>query len=322
MGSERQRDARICEESTMARIIVDEDVGPDTELWDLFRREVVEEGDEYLFIKDVHPGIPDVEIMDKLLQKGDILLTGDVVLHARATLAGFRAYTLDGKRLTAERLPSVRKLKPLPQSVYKELVPSYREPLHPYYERLGFSLTEKRVKRYRTARRRINSHFGSHAAISECSVTVGTYRRGDRTLMGQSMRLAGNSGVKGQRVSETYCEFRSSDDDSTAIVLMHAVRDVYLLRVEHVTTSLFVIPDECLHLAHQMMDRQTAYDSPFHETARLLLHGLADVTIHPCVKGRFHDEMQSKLFGLSHKRTNEIVSLDHAKIAQDIMDVN
>ena len=60
-------------------------------------------------------------------------------------------------------------------------------------DRLKSGLTEKQLKRYRVARRRIRSHFGSAGAISQVAVTVGsrTTRRG--FLCGFVFQVAGNS---------------------------------------------------------------------------------------------------------------------------------
>ncbi|MDA1052495.1 MAG: hypothetical protein O3C40_18720 [Planctomycetota bacterium] len=48
----------------------------------------------YVFLSESHPGIPDVEILDKLLHPGTVLLTGDCVLHERAIQQGIRSHTL------------------------------------------------------------------------------------------------------------------------------------------------------------------------------------------------------------------------------------
>lgn len=304
----------------MARIIVDENVYGTT-AWELFQRRVGRECDEFVFIAKEHPGIPDVEILDKLLQAGDVLLTLDVVLHARALKSGVRAYTVNERgELTHKRLPSVGKLKPLPKSVHKELLADYRQPSHPLYSKLSAALSDKQRKRYRTLRRRINSHFGCQAAISQCSVTIGAQPLRNTTLAGHNVYLSGNSGVKGQRARESYCRFQHADGDRAAGLLLYALREVYLLRIHHVAIDLFVIPDECVQLARQMLERRTEYDCPVHEAARLLLDGLAKVSIHPCVKGRFYDAMQSKLRNLSQTRSNEITSYDCRNVAKQIVD--
>ena len=71
---------------------------------------------KYVFLSQSHRGIPDVEILDKLLQPGVILLTGDCVLHMRALEAGCRSYTWYNEQgqLTRGRLPHVQTKKSLP----------------------------------------------------------------------------------------------------------------------------------------------------------------------------------------------------------------
>src|SRR5690606_4351215 len=131
---------------------------------------------EFLFISQSHRSIPDVEILDKLLQPDTVLLTADRVLHMRALERGFRSYTLDERRrLTSGRLAGMRLTKPLPSSVHSALQADYRSPpVHDLTRRLKSSFSERQFKRYRTTRRRIRSHFGSAAAISQVSVTVGS----------------------------------------------------------------------------------------------------------------------------------------------------
>lgn len=106
--------------------------------------------------------------------------------------------------------------------------------------RLKRGLTEKQFKRYRTARRRIRSHFGSEAAISQVSVTVGSKLSERGLLCGFVLSVAGNSGVKGLRASEGYCRPAKGVTD-TACSIIHVLRDQYLLQLEQVRTELFVI---------------------------------------------------------------------------------
>ncbi len=71
----------------LCKVIVDENVGPGSPVWEQFQRLFGETPVDYLYLKDVHRGIPDVEILDKLLSAENILLTGDCVLHRPAIYA-------------------------------------------------------------------------------------------------------------------------------------------------------------------------------------------------------------------------------------------
>ena len=90
------------------RVIVDECVGRNSALWCEFQRVLGDQPWDYVFLSEAHPGIPDVEILDKLLTPGTLLLTNDCVLHQRATRQGIRSYTLNQQgNLTRQRQPGV-----------------------------------------------------------------------------------------------------------------------------------------------------------------------------------------------------------------------
>jgi hypothetical protein len=73
------------------RVIVDESVGPDSELMAQFRDRLGGRQVVFVFLSREHPGIPDIEILDKLLDRRSILLTQDRVLHNLAIGRGFRS---------------------------------------------------------------------------------------------------------------------------------------------------------------------------------------------------------------------------------------
>jgi hypothetical protein len=200
-------DERTIREIRMQRkVVVDENAGPGSPVWEQFQRTLGDLSSDYLSITDKYPGIPDVEILDKLLSADTILLTGDRVLHCQAIERGFRSYTLNEQgQLTRRRLAGVV-LSPLPQSVHRELHSDYRyQSTSDLPQRLKAELTEKQLKGYRTARRRIRSHFGSADAISQVSVTIGSKQTERGLLCGFVLQVAGHSGVAGLRASEGYC---------------------------------------------------------------------------------------------------------------------
>ena len=299
------------------RVIVDENVGRKTALWQEFQRVLGDQPWAYVFLSEAHPGIPDVEILDKVLQPGTVLLTGDFVLHERAIQQGFRSYTLDQQgQLTRQRQSRVTISTSLAQSVYTDLKDDYRHKAdHEITDRLKSGLTEKQLKRYRVARRRIRSHFGSAGAISQVAVTVGsrTTRRG--FLCGFVFQVAGNSGQKGLRASEGYC-LPMSGDANAACPMIHALRDLYLLQLEKVRTEVFVIPAESLELSRRLLDSEAGETTEsLVGSLNRLLQAVSCLTLHPCVKGRFFDSMQRKLEQLDRTGSNEVTRVDFAQLA-------
>ena len=74
------------------RVIVDECIGPATAAVAELRRQSDVARAEFVFLAVEHPGIPDAEILDKLLNPRSVLLTGDRVLHNLALGRGFRSF--------------------------------------------------------------------------------------------------------------------------------------------------------------------------------------------------------------------------------------
>jgi len=58
------------------RVIVDEGVSQTSPLWQQFQTWLGTDSAEGLWLADVYPSIPDVEILDKLLTPDNVLLTG------------------------------------------------------------------------------------------------------------------------------------------------------------------------------------------------------------------------------------------------------
>ena len=297
------------------RVIVDEDAGLGTKVWEEFSR-VWTRGDHeaaYVFLKDAHPGIPDVEILDKLLTPHTILVTGDRVLHMRALERGFRSYTLNERgQLTRRPLRGVR-VSELPASAHRHLQDDYRHrPATDLSHTLKAGLSDKQFQRYRTARRRIRSYFGSAAAIGHASVTIGSKLAGQGLLCGFVLRLAGTSGVAGLRATEGYCRPANGRTDPACAVI-HALREQYLLQLEQVPTELFIVSPPALKLCRGLLGGDASAE-PLHRLLRDVLAGISRLTLRPCTKGPFFDAMNKKLDQLDRSHSNEITAIDFAEL--------
>lgn len=300
------------------RVIVDEGIGPNMATWDQFQRILGERPAEYLFLAEAHPGIPDVEILDKLLGPETVLLTRDCVLHMRTLARGFRSYTLNEHgQLTRRPLPGVRPPEPA-RSVHSELQDDYRyRPANDLPSRLKAGLSDKQFKRYRTARRRIRSHFGSAAAMGQVALTVGAQGTSRGVLCGFVLHVAGSSSVSGLRASEGYCLPADGISDPACAVL-HALRDQFLLQLDQVTTQLFVIPPTVRDLCQRLLE-PPAPAVPLHQALGKLLQGVGGLTVHPCLKGRFFDAMTRKLEQLRKGSSNEVTTIDFAQITAKLL---
>jgi|APSaa5957512622_1039677.scaffolds.fasta_scaffold06062_2 hypothetical protein len=133
------------------RVVVDAGVGRDSALLHQASSWLGERIGEMFWLDDAHHGIPDVEILDKVLGNDTVLVTRDCVLHNRAHKQGFLSLTLDRQgRLTQRLLPGIRLPKQEAASTAAELRADYvREP-SPITLKLRQGLSEKQLKKRRT----------------------------------------------------------------------------------------------------------------------------------------------------------------------------
>src|SRR5437764_451149 len=108
------------------QIIVDEGSHPLVEQFRKFANP--DPAAEWILIAEKHSGIPDAEILSRLLNHHTILLTCDRVLHNQACRLGYRSYTRDEKgQLRRHELRQFPTPAPLPVP-NRELQSDYSHP--------------------------------------------------------------------------------------------------------------------------------------------------------------------------------------------------
>jgi hypothetical protein len=304
-------------------VLIDESVGPEDPLWLAYVQWAKARPIDAQWVAQTHPGMPDTEIVHKLLRPGLALITKDRILHNQVIQRGLRSWTLNEKGdLTSKPLSGVP-TPALPSSVIKGVKEAYMTvPEDPVTSALKSGLSERHAKGYRTARRRIRGHFGSAEAIDQASLTIGARLHGRQCVVGYALRLSGTSGVPGLRASEGYCSapLEPHGQPHPAAAVIFALRDLYLLHLTQARTELYFLSPESLALCQSLLPHAGPMaDDPMAEALRQMLLGLRRVTFSPCVKGRFFDEMSQKLTALTRTKSNEVVSLDLARVAQQIV---
>ncbi len=301
------------------RVIVDENVGTDSLLWLAFQQQLGGRFTDFVFLKEVHPGIPDVEIIDKVLTQTSVLLTGDCALHQKAIAAGFRSYTLNEHGdLTKKRLRGIRPPKSNPHSVHLELKADYRYQETIVGRCLKATLTDRGFKRLRTARRRSRSHFGSADAIGEVSATIGSISTRKGLLCGYVHRIAGNSGVKGLRANEGYCVATDSSENA-ALPLIFALRQLFLLQLDQTRVKVFILSPTMRQLANTLMNSSEPPTSPTHCVLQQMMNSLKHIEVYPCVKGPFFDELDQKFKRLEKRWGNEVKTIDFDVLTNQVV---
>src|ERR1700674_3124673 len=226
------------------RVVVDECVGQESPLVRQLRQRLGERPVKLVFLATEHPGIPDIEILDKLLDVRSVLLTQDRVLHNLAIGRGFQSFVhtpesgLTDRRLVHVSAPD--KHLPVASGALRD---SYQHQSNPEARAIteclyGF-LTAHQLKQFRTKRRRIRAHFGSPDNIVAASLTIGQRRTALGMVGGYMLKVDARHGVKSLfPASESYFLDRAGNEPLQAtcwalIHLFHLQLQSYPLTLYH-----------------------------------------------------------------------------------------
>lgn len=300
---------------TSPAIIIDECVGPESDLWRQFINAVAHDSNARVFLADSHPGMPDNELLAKVLKPGMILVTADCQLHQQAVKQGVRSYTLNEfGQMTRKPLVGIKNKAfkpPLPGGVRD----NYQSQLNELTLAITNELPEKTLRRYRTARRRIRSHFGSAQAIGQLSLTVGSLHHRSEMLCGFEINIGGGNGIKGLRATEGYARYEINSPHN-ALAMIHGMREIFLLHLNGKHTEAFIIGDDSFNAA-KMPDLSPV--DTYDRAMQKMMDAIPKLRINPCRKGLFHDRMIKRLTSLQRKGSNEIRDIDFGELASRIL---
>ncbi len=250
-----------------------------------------------------HPGIPDSRILKTVLNKHDAMLTTDCPFHNRLLKEGITSFYIDAAlTITQQALQGIRPtFLPEPKGDNK------KQPEMSSLHNLIIPDSDKTLKKLRTKRRRIRSHFGGYDQFNQLSITVAT--RGE--LIGVRLHVAGAS-AKGIMASESYVA--EPDRDTGKAALCHALVLALQLMLQRLDVYLFYdpanIPDPC------------SLDDRFFNRLKI---EFPTVKFIACAKGRLMEALWQKLSALKSANSNEIVpsrlSLIEQRVKQFVLGV-
>jgi len=302
------------------RVVVDEGVGPDSELVRQFRDRLGEQQVAFVFLASEHPGIPDIEILDKMLDARSVLLTQDRVLHNLAIGRGFRSMIkTSGSGLTDRRLahvPALDRHLPVDRGTLRD---SYVQQSNPEAQAItgclsGF-LSAHQLKQFRTKRRRIRAHFGSSDNILTTALTIGQRRTTRGIVGGYMLKVDARHGVKSLfPASESY--FLDSDRNEPLHATCWALAHLFQLQLQNYPLTLYHLESAALARCAVLIANRGAAISVVERMAARLLTAVFQPNPVKCTKGRFFDRVNDKLSQLAKFGTNELVPLDVRAMAE------
>lgn len=302
------------------RIVIDECVRQDSPLLARLMGRLCGHPAELMFLAAQHPGIPDVEILDKLLDGRTALLTHDRALHNLAIDRGFLSFvqSQDGN-LTSRKLHEV--------ATRDKRLPAARGGLRGGYVHVrtrdaqviagslaGF-LSEHQLKQLRTKRQRIRAHFGSADNIAAIALTIGQRRTPREIVGGYVLKVDARHGTRSlSPASEGY--FLDPSGGSEPLQgLVWALAHVLMLQLEQRPLTLFLCDSDLAETCAALIAGRNMRRNSVERAAVRLLATAKQPQVQACVKGRFFDRMQAKLDQLTAHDSNELVPIDFQAMA-------
>jgi hypothetical protein len=297
------------------RIVVDECFGPGTPLLPQLMQQLGAHPIEIVHLAVRHPGIPDIELLDKLLDGRTALLTRDRLLHNLAISRGLRSFVPGpAGSLSDRRVPGVPgkdKHQPVHSGGLRgSYLPEPDAEAQIVAGCLAGFLSEKQLKKFRTKRRRIRAHFGSLDNIAATALTVGQIRTALGFVGGYQLKVDARHGVTSlSPASESYFLDRSARHEPLHSIVW-ALAQLFGLQLQSRPLTLFLCDAAVVQQCVDLAAGRPGDSSAAAEATGRLLRAIRKARVHDCVKGRFFDRLTAKLDELARGDSNELVSID------------
>ncbi|MES2199341.1 MAG: hypothetical protein V4489_04155 [Chlamydiota bacterium] len=190
------------------------------------------------------------------------------------------------------------------------LMPQYSEEVCELIERIIKSFSTRMLERMKEKRSRIQNHSKD---IVNVAFTVASQPLYQAMLGGYFLQVNLTSSKTLKMACEGYClDERNSHSLSS---LFYALTHLYYLHLCHVPITLYITSSKALELLENLQIK----NDPIAEAVALLLKHLPEVTISPCLKGLYFEKMQTKLYRISSREINEIMSLDFKILSNNLL---
>ena len=297
------------------RVVVDECIGQTSVLLGQLHSRLGDRPIKFVFLATEHPGIPDIEILDKLLDARTVLLTQDRVLHNLATARGFRSFIHTSESgLTDRRLANVSapdKYLPVSRGAPRSRYAHQSDPeAQAITECLVGFLSEHQLKQFRTKRRRIRAHFGTSDNIAAVALTIGQRRTSCGVLGGYILKVDARHGVKGLLTASEGYFLDPSNSDEPLRATCWALAHLFQLRLHCHPVILYHLDRAALASCTVLVADRNCAATTIERMAARLLTAVSHPKIVACVKGRFFDRLTAKLNQLVRFDGNELMSID------------
>lgn len=188
--------------------------------------------------------------------------------------------------------------------------PSYSVEVLELIDRITESFSTRMLEKMKERRLRIQTHSKD---IVNLAFTVASQPLYQAMLGGYFLQVNLSSGKTLKMACEGYClDERHSHGLSS---LFYTLTHLYYLQLSHFPVTFYITSAKTLELLENL---QTKND-PIAQAVELMLKHLPQVTITPCLKGIFFEKIQTKLYRISSREINEIMSLDFKVLSNNLI---
>lgn len=309
------------------RIILDECLPSTPELLEEIERLIGTRPVEILALAETYPGLPDMIILEKLMNDRSILVTQDRPLHNLAIDRGFtsllrtpeRSWTSGRVALVAQRgeFPATGPLAP------EDHLPPQMSPEAADINGIlnGFR-SEKEAKHLRTKRRRIRAHFGTPANIGAVALTVAQRRTERGSVGGYKLKVDSRHGTKGLFPASEGYFLDSGDHEHPLLATGWALGQLYGLHLHDWPLTVYHLDATAGDRCKVLKAEPSQAADPIEWMTVRLFADVASITFLSCKKGRFFEKMTEKLIQLSEWKSNELITVDLHAVATSLAPKN
>lgn len=256
------------------------------------------------FISQKHPGMPDHQIIQLLLNETTVFITTDRPLHNTVLKKGLKSFFFNGDNFSSKPLKGIRPVN-LPPQIKRDLQPKdqYAEQ-KTEVRHLVLPKSEKSLEKLRTKRRRIRSYFGGIENMDMVAITVSFEKFKSSILIGIRIKISSKTGAKALDASESYISEKAEPENRNIIAMSYALILPIQLMLNHVKTILYydasIFTEPGKFQSDEILNQyQFLYNK--------LLESFSKIEFEPSAKGFFIERLRQKLNNLSMFNSNEIV---------------
>jgi len=258
---------------------------------------------DWLLVRERHTGMPDLEILHRLLNADTILLTRDRPFHNTVLSKGLQSYYIDEYTITSRPLRHIRVDSDLPFITKDRPLRDNYAPASPSLRPLLLPESARGLKRLTTARRRIRNHFGGQENLDQVAVTVSWRPLGAACLIGLRVQVSSKIGLPAILATESYALESLEGQERGPAALCRALVLIVQLMLHSLDVVIYHDQDK---IPRPPADPDSLSSDGFASMFRKLQGCFERLAFVPVIRGRHLEALRRKLGQLARGVTNEI----------------